>query len=80
MIEYYSPNTVVSGRPGIENVVPRRQVPNDDPPLPIKNSDGVPGHPQTANLHFRVDNQPWVTGLEVDDCDHLVPLPYSRRY
>jgi len=74
MIERYSPNTVTNVRPGTENVVPGRQVPSGNPSL-TDNNDGVPSYLQTINLRARVNDQPWITGLEVQNCGYVAPAP-----
>ena len=77
MIERYGLGTVVNVHPSIENTAPCRQVPGDDLSV-TNNNDVVPSHPQTTNIYACVDDQPWVTGPEVDDCDRIAPQPCSR--
>ena len=67
-------NAVFDIRSGVGDAVFRRQLPNDD--LSLSNDyDGVRSHSQRPNPHIRVNDQPRMTGLEVQNRDRTFPPP-----
>lgn len=76
MIEHRGPNSTINVCLSIENMIPCRQVPSDDPPV-TNSSDGVPSHPQITDLHTCVSDQLRVTGFKVKDYDYINRQPCS---